>query len=374
MNAPAQYLTKTAATDLGQRGRADLQILGSIQVAAYNHLRSAARAHFEDSEAGQALAQAHAGGDASKDAVRGRVDSATRLAGEDGLFRLERFLQRYVAEENWRRAIVAVEERRAQFAPFVAPPHGDTLGSLDLDPTLPLPRFFSEVEFHLQPGGWEGYDLYGPVLAYGIYPHVFARGGFASMPATPEAIGYRPRIIAMLPRTDYRRILDAGSGSGSTTRWLHQNFPTAELTAIDLSAVQLKSGHAVAEKAGVPIHFKQRDVRATGEPDASFDLVVMNALAHEMPPKANVEAFAEMFRILKPGGDLLMMDPPPFRDVDPFHAAILEWDTEHRDEPFFSAALLSDWEGELTAIGFADVRSSVLDGVFPWVLIARKPG
>lgn len=374
MNAPAQYLTKSASTDLGQRSRADLQILGSIQVAAYNHLRSAARERFAGSEEGRALTEAHAGGDASKEAVRGRVEKASALAGEDRLFRMERFLQRYVAEENWRRAIVAVEQRRDQFAPFVAPPQGDTLGSLELNDALELPRFFTEVEFHLQPGGWEGYDLYGPALAYGIYPHVFSRGGFASMPATPEAIGYRPRIIKMLPRNDYRRIFDAGCGSGSTTRWLQQNFPDAELVACDLSAVQLKSGHTMAEKAGVAIKFRQADARATGEPDASFDLVVMNALAHEMPPKANVAAFQEAFRILEPGGDLLMMDPPPFRSVDPFQGAILHWDTDHRDEPFFSSALLSDWEAELKAIGFTDVRSEVLDGIFPWVLIARKPG
>jgi hypothetical protein len=186
MSAPAAYLTTAPPADLGQRGRAEMQALGSIQVAAYHQLRSAAREAFYARPEGAKLAEDHkAGGDAK--AVRGRVEQATSLALEEPLFRLERFLQRYVAEENWRRAIIAVEEKREQFADYVKPPQGEPKGSLELDPDLPLPRFFSEVEFHLQPGGWEGYDLYGPVLSHAIYPHVFARGGFASMPATSAA-------------------------------------------------------------------------------------------------------------------------------------------------------------------------------------------
>jgi SAM-dependent methyltransferase len=150
-------------------------------------------------------------------------------------------------------------------------------------------------------------------------------------------------------------------------------FPQAELTGCDLSAVQLKSGFTVSEQAGVPIHFKQRDGRATGEPDASFDLVVQNAVAHELPPKANIEVFKEMFRILKPGGDLLLIDPPPFRAVDIFSAMVLDWDTDHREEPFFASALLSDWPAELAKLGFQVRSHEVFEGGFPWVLVASKP-
>jgi SAM-dependent methyltransferase len=372
MSYQTQVTVPPKAT-LGQRARADMQALGSIQVAAYRQLRQAARTAFYADPQGQALAQESATGGRDASSVRRRVDRATALAQTNPIFKLERFLQRYVAEENWARAIVAVEEKRDAFADFLQPPGLPHTGSLDLDPDLRLPKFFKDIEFHLQPGGWEGYDLYGPALSFAIYPHVFSRGGFASMPATAAATGYRNRIIGMLPKSDYARIFDVGCGSGSTTRWLRQHFPNAELVACDLSAVQLKAGFALAERARASIHFKQRDGRATGEPSDSFDLVTHNALAHEMPPKANVEVFREMFRILKPGGDLMVMDPPPFRDVDPFQGAILNWETDHRDEPFLTSALLSDWEKALRDIGFVEIRAQVLDDVFPWLLIATKP-
>lgn len=373
MTVPASYSAPSSPTDLGQRGRASMQVLGSVQVCAFHALRTAARDEFLATEGGQALAAEHADGPSDAASVRDRLRRAGQQAGKGSKFRLERFLQRYVAEENWRRGIVAVEAMRERFSDFAEAPPTPKCASLELDASLEAPAFHSNVEFHLQPGGWEGYDLYGPVLSNAIYPHVFARGGFAAMPATPAAIGYRPRIIGMLPRSDYRRVFEVGCGSGSTTRWLHQAFPQAQLTGCDISAVQLKAGFAVAEKVGVPIRFKQRDGRETGEPADSFDLVVHNAVAHEMPPKANIDVFREIFRILEPGGDFLMMDPPPFRDVGIFEAVLLDWETENRDEPFFRSALLSDWEAELSAIGFVDVKAQVLDGGFPWVLTASKP-
>src|SRR3546814_1320719 len=78
--------------------------------------------------------------------------------------------------------------------------------------------------------------------------------------------------------------------------------------------------------------------------------------------------------IMKPGGDIVLSDPPPFRAVDIFHAVILEWDTDHREEPFFTASCLADWGEELEKAGFTDVEAYAIgpDG-YPWITRARKP-
>ena len=119
---------------------------------------------------------------------------------------------------------------------------------------------------------------------------------------------------------------------------------------------------------------KQRDARDTREPDASFDGVIMYALQHEMPVDVNIDAFKEAYRILKPGGDLVFSDPPPFAAVHPLQAVALDWDNDHRGEPFFTITREQDWEQTLRDIGFVNVEGYALGKQgYPWVVRGSKP-
>jgi hypothetical protein len=81
-----------------------------------------------------------------------------------------------------------------------------------------------------------------------------------------------------------------------------------------------------------------------------------------------------MFRIMKPGADIVISDPPPFRAVDLFHAVILDWDTQNREEPFFSAVLLTSLDEQLRDAGFEAVESYAIgQDCSPWITRARKP-
>lgn len=364
----------SAPVGLTQHGRAGMQMLGSIQKFSSSELRTRARENFFAKAEGKALAEEHASGPQDRDAILRRLKDAKAVAYADNVFRLERFFQRYVAEENFNRGIPAIEERRDYFETFAKALPENPIGSLELAPDLDVPAYQARTEWHLEPGGWDGYDLYGPLFAFAVGPHVFRHGGYAAVGAGADITQQRLDVIRQLPRETYERVYEPGCGGVSTLRAVHTVHPEAELTGCDLSPLLLKNGHMLAERMGIKITLKQRDATATGEPDQSVDAVVTYALHHELPPKENAKLFREMYRILKPGGDIVLSDPPPFRAVDIFHAVILEWDTDHREEPFFTVSCLADWGEELKKAGFTDVESFALgDGSYPWVTRARKP-
>jgi SAM-dependent methyltransferase len=361
---------------LTQRGRAGLELLGTIQKMASGPVRAAAAQRFAEHPDGHALGQdwRRRMAQGTPDAVAGGIDAALAIARQDPLFRLERFCQRHVALGIYELGIPAIEERRAALTaqPRTSPVAAS--GSLELDPTIEFPDYYTAAEWHLRPGGWEGYDLYGP-LGRQVIPLIFRHGGVAAVPVGGKTASHRADVLRQLPKPAYRHIYEPGCGPIPTLRVAHQLFPEARLTGSDLSPILLREGHAAAAALGLTVDLKQCDAaRDTREPDASVDAVVTFALHHELPLAANRALFREMFRILAPGGDIVLADPPPFREITPFHAALMDWETKHRAEPFFSAACAADWGAELRDAGFTDVSAYPIGpDAYPWVTRATKP-
>jgi SAM-dependent methyltransferase len=356
---------------LPQRGRAGMQFLGALQHYTGGELRSIARAEFEADPDGKAFVARKNEPEGRK--WRERIAERRAVAERYFSYQMERLYQRYVAEEIYVRGIPAIEQRRAQAEAFMTLPPGPRLGSLELDPDLEMPTYYKGVEWHLMPGGWDGYDIMSPMMASGTAPLVFKRGGWAAVEVGDD--NFQQRLdVAKQFRTKFRNIYEPGSGGSHTLCMIHRVHPDAELHGSDLSAYLLTAGHISAERLGIPVHLKQRDSRKTGEPSDRYEAVITYALQHEMTVQCGIDTFSEMYRIMKPGGEIVVCDVPPFHAVSPFQSVILDWDTRNRGEPFFSSTREIEWADVMRDIGFTGVEAySIGKQGYPYIQRARKP-
>jgi ubiquinone/menaquinone biosynthesis C-methylase UbiE len=110
------------------------------------------------------------------------------------------------------------------------------------------------------------------------------------------------------------RVLDYGSGSGAAARHLAKRLEAGggQLTCMDVSA-RWQAVIRQVLRGRSNVEFRLGDVRRMGLPTASFDVVLVHWMLHDIPPWDRPAIVAELARLLRPGGRLFSREPTAAR-------------------------------------------------------------
>ena len=104
-------------------------------------------------------------------------------------------------------------------------------------------------------------------------------------------------------------VLDVGCGTGGVTIPASQRVGAAGKAAgIDPSPEMIAVAGQKAHQKGLDIDFRVGVIEALPFPDESFDVVTSSLMMHHLPEQLQVKGLAEIYRVLKPGGRLLIAD------------------------------------------------------------------
>ena len=204
------------------------------------------------------------------------------------------------------------------------------------DPELLYPQYYSSQNFHGIKGG---YLTAGAAVTYDpVTKHALP----------PNELWNREAVIKAIIGSPHK-IIDLGCGTGSTTLLLKQAFPSAEVIGLDLSPQMLVMSEYKAQQAELDIQWVHGIAEATKFCDGEFDVVTASLLFHETPPDVSQAILKEAYRLLKPGGQVIILDG---------HQKTLRntiWLTDIFEEPYikeYAAGSIDAWLGKA---GFSQV-------------------
>ena len=145
---------------------------------------------------------------------------------------------------------------------------------------------------------------YIPALSYDSLTPMYDLAIRLTMPESK----FKSRLIEQANIGDGHRVLDVGCGTGTLTPLIKKIHSGAEVIGLDGDPKILNIAREKAARAGVKLTFNNAMAYELPYPDASFERVVSSRVFHNLTPRDKERAVPEVFRVLRPGGELHVAD------------------------------------------------------------------
>jgi len=143
-------------------------------------------------------------------------------------------------------------------------------------------------------GGWR-YDLHGWFIDTFMF-----RG---------QGRELRQRAVTLARVQPGEQVLDVGCGTGTLALEVQRRVGRAgRVAGIDPSPEQIARARSKAARRNLPIEFQIGVIEQLAFPDQTFDVVFSTLMMHHLPAGLKRQGFAEIARVLKPGGRLVIAD------------------------------------------------------------------
>lgn len=167
------------------------------------------------------------------------------------------------------------------------------------------------------------------------------------------------------------RVLDLATGTGRTLRQIRGALPQAQLVGLDLSTAYLRQANRwLSQLPGELPQLVQGNAEATPFGSGTFQAITCVFLFHELPGEARQHVIEEAFRLLEPGGVLVMADSVQLADSPQF-STVMENFRRVFHEPYYRHYISDDIDARLRDGGFEAISADSHFMTRVWS--ARKP-
>ena len=153
------------------------------------------------------------------------------------------------------------------------------------------------------------------------------------------------------------KILDVATGSGRTLKQLRGAFPKEKIVGLDLSDSYLKeASRHISDLEGDLIELVKGNAEDLPFEDNSLQAVSCVYLFHELPRTIREKVLKEFFRVLEPGGTLVLADSIQIIDSPKF-ISIMEGFYKNFHEPFYCDYIKDNIDLKMEDLGFNNIQT-----------------